>query len=229
MRQVAVIGLGKFGSTVARELTERGAHVIAVDENSERVEDIKEAVTYAVVVDSVDENALRAVGIQNVDVAVVCIGEDVEANLLTTLLLRKIGVKKIWARAISPLQQEILKTMEVDNIINLEEEMGSLVANSLISRSISKCIPLTPGHSIAEIPVPRKLVGRNIKELRLRESYRINVVAVKKKRPQINDHGERIFEECMEHVPVPDAPLEETDVLMVIGSDIDIERFSNSA
>ena len=229
MRQVAVIGLGKFGSTVARELTERGAHVIAVDENSERVEDIKEAVTYAVVVDSVDENALRAVGIQNVDVAVVCIGEDVEANLLTTLLLRKIGVKKIWARAIGPLQQEILKTMEVDNIINLEEEMGSLVANSLISRSISKCIPLTPGHSIAEIPVPRKLVGRNIKELRLRESYRINVVAVKKKRPQINDHGERIFEECMEHVPVPDAPLEETDVLMVIGSDIDIERFSNSA
>lgn len=227
MRQVAVIGLGKFGSTVAKELTERGAHVIAVDENTERVEEVKESVTYAVTVNSVDENALRAVGIQNVDIAVVCIGEDVEANLLTTLLLKKIGVKKIWARAISPLQQEILKAIKVDNIINLEEEMGDLVANSLISRSISKCIPLTPGHSIAEVPVPRAFVGRNIKSLKLRESYRINVVAVKKKKPRINEHGERIFEEYMEHVPEPEAPFEETDVLMIIGSDVDIERFSN--
>lgn len=226
MRQIAVIGLGKFGSTVARELTERGAHVIAVDENRERVENVKESVTYAVVVNSVEENALRAVGVQNVDVAVVCIGEDVEANLLTTLLLKKIGVKKIWARAISPLQLEILKTMEVDNIINLEEEMGELVANSLVSRSISKCIPLSPGHSIAEIGVPRKMVGKNIRDLKLRENFRINIVAIKKKRPQINEHGERIFEEYMEHVPAPDAPFEESDVLMVIGNDADIERFS---
>jgi trk system potassium uptake protein TrkA len=229
MRQVAVIGLGKFGSTVAKELTERGAHVIAVDENIERVENIKESVTYAVVVNSVDEQALRAVGIQNVDVAVVCIGENVEANLLTTLLMKKLGIKQIWARAISPLQQEILKTMEVNNIINLEEEMGSLVANSLISRSISKCIPLTPGHSIVEIQVPAKLVGKTIRDLKLRETFRINVVAIKKKRPEINKLGERTFEEYMEHVPMPDAPFEETDVLLIIGSDPDIERFSNSA
>jgi trk system potassium uptake protein TrkA len=229
MRQIAVIGLGKFGSTVAKELTDRGAHVIAVDENKERVESVKETVTFAVAVNSTDENALRAVGIQNMDVAVVCIGEDVEANLLTTLLLKKMGVKKIWARAISPLQLEILKTMEVDNIINLEEEMGSLVANSLISRSISKCIPLSPGHSIAEITVPKKLVGKNIRDLKVRETFRINVVAIKKKKPGVNDLGERIFEEYMVHVPMPDEPFEETDVLMIIGSDMDIERFSGNA
>lgn len=228
MRQVAVIGLGKFGSTVAKELTGRGAHVIAVDENAERVEALKESVTYAVVVNAIEENALRAVGIQNVDVAVVCIGEDVEANLLTTLLLKKMGIKKVWSRAISPLQQEILKSLEVDNIINLEEEMGILIANSLISRSISKSIPLTAGHSIVEIQVPRKMVGKNIRDLRLRESFRLNVVAIKKKRPQINKLGERIFEEYMEHVPAPDAPFEESDVLMIIGSDKDIERFSHS-
>lgn len=229
MRQVAVIGLGKFGSTVARELTERGAHVIAVDENKERVESIKESVTYAVVVNSTDESALRAVGIQNVDIAVVCVGEDVEANLLTTLLLKKIGVNKIWARAISPLQQEILKTMEVDNIINLEEEMGVLVANSLVSRSISKCIPITPGHSIAEVKVPKNLLGRNIRELRLRESFKLNIVAIKKKKPQINSLGERTFEDYMEHVPSPDDPLIETDILMVIGKDEDIEKFSSQS
>jgi trk system potassium uptake protein len=227
MRQIAVIGLGKFGSTVAKELTDRGAHVIAVDENKERVENIKESVTYAVVVNSTDENALRAIGIQNVDIAVVCIGEDVEANLLTTLLLKKIGIKKIWARAISPLQQEILKTLEVNNIINLEEEMGALVANSLISRSISKCIPLTPGQSIAELNVPNKLLGKSLREMKLRETFRLNIVAIKRKKPVINQLGEREFEEYMEHVPSPDSPLEDTDILMVIGSDADIERFSS--
>ncbi|MFH0828533.1 MAG: TrkA family potassium uptake protein [Candidatus Omnitrophota bacterium] len=229
MRQVAVIGLGKFGSTVAKELTERGAHVIAVDENKERVENIKELVTYAVVVNSTDENALRASGIQNVDIAVVCVGEDVEANLLTTLLLKKMGIKKIWARAISPLQQEILKIMEVDYIINLEEEMGISVANSLISRSLSKCIPVSPGCSIAEVTIPKSLQGKSIREMKLRESFKLNIVAVKKKKPQINNLGERIFEDYLEHVLAPDSPLKETDILLVIGSDADIERFSSQS
>ncbi|HMA64795.1 MAG TPA: NAD-binding protein, partial [Chitinispirillaceae bacterium] len=97
MRSIAVIGLGNFGSTVARELTERGARVIAIDENRERVEAIKESVAYAVTLNSTDKAALESVAIRDVDVAVVCIGEDVEANLLTTLLLKKLGVKKIWA------------------------------------------------------------------------------------------------------------------------------------
>jgi trk system potassium uptake protein len=229
MRQIAVIGLGRFGSTVAKELTDRGAHVIAVDENKERVEAVKESVTYAVAVNATDENALRAVGIQNVDIAVVCVGEDVEANLLTTLLLKKMGVKKVWARAISPLQQEILKSLEVDNIINLEEEMGELVANSLVSRSLSKCIPLTAGHSIAELNVPRNLLGKTLREIRLRETFQINLVAIKRKKPTINHLGEREFEEYMEHVPSPDAPLEKTDILLVLGSNADIERFSNQS
>ncbi len=227
MRQVAVIGLGKFGSTVAKELTERGAYVIAVDENKERVEDIKESVTYAVSLNSTDENALRAVGIQNMDIAVVCVGENVEANLLTTLLLKKIGVKKIWARAISPLQQEILKTMEVDYIINLEEEMGELVANSVISRAISKCIPVTPGYSIVEVKMPINLQGKTILEANFRHNFKLNIVAIKKKKPQVNSLGERIFEEQMEYVPAPEAVLEETDSLLVIGSNADIEKFSS--
>src|SRR3989304_3273057 len=97
MRQIAVIGLGKFGSTVARRLVEEGAQGIAIDENKEGVEALKDYVTYAAVANSTDEGALRALGVHNVDVAVVCVGEDVEANLLSTLLLRQMGVEKIWA------------------------------------------------------------------------------------------------------------------------------------
>ncbi|MDD5566143.1 MAG: TrkA family potassium uptake protein [Candidatus Omnitrophica bacterium] len=229
MRQIAVIGLGKFGGTVAKELTARGAQVIAIDEQKERVESLKESVTYAVAVNSTDENALRAIGIQNVDIAVICIGEDIEAALLTTLLLKKMGIKRIWTRAISPLQQEIFKTLQVDYIINLEEEMGKIIANSLTSSNVTRHIPLTSGCSIAEIKMHKSFVGKSLREINTRKRFNINIVAVKKKRPKINDLGERIFEEYVENVPSPDTPLEEDNVLLVVGTDKDIEKFAKAA
>ena len=164
-----------------------------------------------------DENALRSIEIQNVDVALVCIGEDIEANLLTTLLLKKLGIKKIWSRAISSLQQEILKTLEVDNIINLEEEMGKIVASSLVTPNIIKQIPLASGHSIAEIEVPKSFVDKTIRRISPRKKFNINIVAVKKKKPAINEFGDRIFEESINEVPSPDVPLEEEDILLIAG------------
>jgi trk system potassium uptake protein TrkA len=226
MRYVAVIGLGKFGSTVAKELTDRGAKVIAIDKDSDRVEALKDWVSFAVTLDSIEFAALKSVGIGDVDVAVVCIGEDVEANLLTTLLLKKMGVKKIWARAISPLQQEILRTLEVDEIMSLEEEMGKIVARSVVSTSITKHIPLSLGYSIAEVIAPKAFIGKSIRQINPREKFDINVVAIKKKVPQINDQGERVFEEALEVVPSPDAPIEEGDVLIVVGSDEKLNAFS---
>ncbi|MBN2058278.1 MAG: TrkA family potassium uptake protein [Candidatus Saganbacteria bacterium] len=226
MRQIAVIGLGNFGSTVAKELTGRGAQVIAIDEKKERIEAIKESVNYAVAADTTDEKALRAIGVQNVDVAVVCIGEDIEANLLTTILLKKIGVKKIWARAISPLQHEIIKTLAVDNIINLEEEMGHITANSLIAPNISKFISLMPGHSFMEIKVPKSFAGKSIKEISPRRKYSVNIVAVKKKKPQITGTGERTFEEYIEDVPASEEPLDAEDILLIVGKDENLEKFS---
>lgn len=228
MRQVAVIGLGKFGNTVAKELAQRGAKVIAIDKNKERIEELKDIVSYAVALDTIDKDALRSVGIQDVDIAVVCIGEDIEANLLTTLLLKKLGVRKVWSRAISSLQQEILKTLEVDEIINLEEEMGQIVARSLISTSITKHIPLSAGHSIAEIRIPQSFVGKTIREINPREKFNINIVAIKKMIPKINDQGERIFEELIEDVPSPHKPLEEEDVLFIVGTDQSIKKFSEN-
>jgi trk system potassium uptake protein len=226
MRYVAVIGLGNFGGTVARELTDRGAKVIAIDKNRERVEAIKESVSYAVALDSIEQSALRSVGIQDVDIAVVCIGDDIEANLLSTLLLKKIGVKKIWARAISPLQQEILKTLEVDEIVSLEEEMGRLVARSLVSPGIKKHIPLSRDHSLVEIAVPEGFVGKTLREANTREKYHINIAALKKRTPSIDGRGERIFSESIDVTPSPDTKLEEEDVLLVVGSEDNIRKFT---
>jgi trk system potassium uptake protein TrkA len=205
---------------------ELGAHVIAVDKEKDKVEALKESVTYAVSLNATDENALRAAAIHEVDVAVVCIGLDIEANLLITLLLKKIGVKKIWSRAISPLQQEILKALEVDSIINLEKEMGRLVARSLVMENVVKHVHLSPGYSVAEMKVPERFVGKTLRQTNLRKTYGVNVVAIKRQKPQITEAGERTFEEETENVPSPDRGLEEGDILVVVGGDNDIGRFS---
>jgi trk system potassium uptake protein TrkA len=226
MRQIAVIGLGNFGRNVALELVEQGAQVMAIDRDKERVEGIKDSVTYAVTLNATDENALISATIHNVDVAVVCIGVDIEANLLTTLLLKKIGVKKIWARAISPLQLEILKALQVDSIINLEQEMGRLVARSLMIENVVKHIHLSPGYSVAEIRTPAAVVGKTLRDTKLRRQYNINVVAVRKKQPKVTDEGERTFDEYTENVPSPDEPFAEDDVLVIVGNDKDIAAFS---
>jgi trk system potassium uptake protein len=227
MRNIAVIGLGKFGSSLARELSEKGVEVLAIDRNRESVEAVKDSVTHAATLSSTDEEALRAVGIQNVDVAVVCIGEDIEANLLTTILLKKMGVHRIWTRALSPLQQEIIKMLEIDNIINLEQEMGRIVASSLASTNITRHIPLAKGHSIVEVQVPEEFIGKTLRTLDARNQFGINIVAIKKMIPGINDQGERMMEEFIEDVPKPDDILEETDRLLVVGSDKNVEKFAN--
>lgn len=227
MRNIAVIGLGGFGSSVARELTEKGVEVLAIDRDREQVDAIKDSVTHAATLSSTDEEALRSVGIQNVDVAVICIGKDIEANLLTTILLKKMGVHRIWTRALSPLQQEMLKMLDVENVINLEEEMGAIVATSLASANITRHIPLAKGHSIVELQVPARFAGKTLRSLDPRNKFCINIVAIKKMVPGINDQGERITEEFIEDVPKPDDILEETDHLLIVGSDKNIERFSN--
>jgi len=227
MRTIAVIGLGGFGSSVARELTEKGIQVLAIDRDRALVDAIKDSVTHAAALDSTDEEALLAVDIQNVDVAVICIGKDIEANLLTTILLKKMGVHRIWTRALSPLQQEILKMLEVDNIINLEKEMGNIIATSLASSNITRYIPLSKGHSIVEVQVPEKFVGKTLRVLDPRNQFGINIVAVKKMVPGINNQGERILEEFIEDVPKPDDVLEETDHLLIVGSDKNVEKFAN--
>jgi trk system potassium uptake protein len=227
MRTIAVIGLGGFGSAVARALTDKGVEVLAIDRDRELVEAIKDSVAHAATLNATDEQALRAVGIQNVDVALVCIGKEIEANLLTTILLKKMEVHRIWTRVISPLQEEMLKMLEVENIINLEKEMGVNVAASLVSTNITRHIPLSKTHSIIEVQVPSEFVGKSLRAIDLRAKFNINIVAIKKMVPTITDQGERAVEERIEDVPQPDDILEESDRLLVVGSDRNVRKFAD--
>ncbi|MBU1694732.1 MAG: TrkA family potassium uptake protein [Verrucomicrobia bacterium] len=227
MRQIGIIGLGLFGRTLAKELADRGVQVLAMDRERNLVEEIKESVAHAVQLDATDEAALQAVGIKNMDVVVVCIGEDIEANLLTTILLKKLGIRRIWVRAISTLQGEILKAIEVDEVVNMEEEMGRITAAGLASARIARHIPLTRGHSIAEIEVPESFIGKAIRQIDPRNKFHVNIIAIKKPVPRITELGERLLDEEYEDVPSPDEPLEKGHKLLIAGSNEDIERFTS--
>ena len=223
-QQIAVIGLGAFGSALARRLTERGVEVIAVDVRKELVENIKEAVAVAVALDSTDERALRSLGIDQVDAAVISIGANVEANLLTAALLKGMGIRRILGRATSPVQERILRAVGIMRVINVEEEMGRMLADTLASPQIERILPLASGHSVAEVKVPPSFAGRTLQELALRKKHRINLVAIKRRVPEVDSDGQRGLKEIINDVPGADDVLEQGDVMVVVGSNEMIEK-----
>lgn len=179
-KQFIVIGLGRFGTSVAETLYSLGNDVLAVDSDEEVVQNISEKVTHAVQVDANDENSLRALGISNFDVAIISIGSDIQASILATLLIKEMGVKHIIAKANDSLHAKVLYKIGANRVIFPEKDMGVRVAHNLCSSSILDYIELSPDFSIAEIVTPKDWEGRNLRDLNLRASYGINVMAIKR-------------------------------------------------
>ena len=153
MRQFAVIGLGRFGFRVAEVLSGKGAQVIAIDKDNIVVEKIRDIVTEAVQLDSTDEEALRECRVEDVDVAVVSIGEHIESCILTTAILKNIGIKEIVSRAGTKLQAQILKEVGATRVIFPEEDMGLRVANSILAPGVLEYIDLGADYNLAEIEI----------------------------------------------------------------------------
>jgi len=228
MRQIGVIGLGRFGTAVARRLTEKGVEVTAMDANEESVEAIKDAVAVALVLDSTDERALESVGLAEMDVVIVCIGDNVEANLLTTMLLKKMGVRTIYSRSMDPLQARLLELAGVTRAIQLEDEMAVNIADSLVVTNIQKVVPLASGHAVAEVAAPAGFVGKTLQELAIPRRFNVNVAAIKRTVPAIDGNGKRTTKEVVNDVPQAEDVIEEDDVLVVIGRDDSIEQLSQA-
>ena len=138
MENIAVIGLGQFGTQIAISLTQKGFEVTAIDKSKDVIMNIKDMVSDSVIVDSTDEKDMRAINIDSVDKVIVAMGSNVQASLLTTALLQRMEIKKIYVRAINPLQESILKSMSIDYIINIEKEMGIQFSNSISTKNINK-------------------------------------------------------------------------------------------
>lgn len=226
MKQFAVIGLGTFGGRVARTLVAKGAEVIGIDSDPERIEAIKDDVTQALCFDATNEDALANSGVLDVDAIVVAMGERMEAAILATAVLHRLGAGLIIARAASELYAQILRDVGADRTVLIEEQMADQTAKTLIAPDVIEQITLSSGHSLVEMKARRDMIGKKLGELDIRRRYGVNVIAIKKKNPAVAETGESTFEIRTNDIPGPDDRLEQDDVLVVVGRDEDIERLS---
>ncbi|WP_233566648.1 potassium channel family protein [Cohnella endophytica] len=214
-KQFAIIGLGRFGSNVAKYLAELGYEVLAVDDNAQRVQDVAHYVTHAVIADSTDEEAMSALGIRNFDVVVVAIGQDIQSSILTTLILKDLGVPSIIVKAQNDLHGKVLNKIGADKVVFPERDMGLRVAHHLISPNILEHIELSVDYSIVEMKLPSSMVGKNLKQLDIRLKYNCNVLAVKR-------DGE------MNITPRADEPLIRDDVLVIVGKNDQLTKLEQA-
>jgi len=217
MAKFAVIGLGKFGMTVATTLFEYGAEVIAIDNDRKLTEEVKNRVTVAVTMDSTDEQSLREQKLFEMDAVILAIGNNIEVSILTSVLLKKIGVTTIHAKVDSKLHRRILEMIGVQNVVFPEEMVGVQLAHNILSSNVLQYYSLATGHSLAEIEIPLDYVGKSLQELALPTSKGVNVVAIKYNKLTVNEDGENKVERMINDMPGANDILEEDDTLVLIG------------
>jgi trk system potassium uptake protein len=210
-RTFAVIGLGRFGAAMAQTLTELGQEVIGVDSDEDRVRTMADRISQVVQLDAVDDRALRAAGIQDVDVAVISIGENIEASLLVVMQVKELGVEQIIAKAVTPLHGRILEKLGVSRVIFPEREMAIRIAHGLVVPNVTDYIELSRDFSIIELPAPAEWVGRSLKDLALRPRFGLTLIAIKRKPPT----GEG---EITNIAPTADDLIADGDTLALLGN-----------
>lgn len=213
----AVFGLGTFGFEVATTLAGEGATVIAIDHNSDKIEKIKNLIEQAILIDSTDEDALGKAPIENIDTAIIGMGDEIEASILTTALLKKYGVPNIIARAISDIHKKVLKQVGASQVINIEIEEGQRLAKELTNPEILDTMELGQNQMVASISVPEKFINKSLKDLDLRKKYKVNIISIKREKVEIDDVGNPISTEFTV-VPTPTTILKSNDVIVVAGS-----------
>jgi trk system potassium uptake protein TrkA len=215
-KKFGVIGLGRFGRSIARKLAAKGAEVMGMDVRQEKVDSVHKDITLAVRLDSTDKRALESQNVNDLDVVVIAIGASFDAMLLTVFLLQELGVKRIIARAQDETQKVILEKMGVTEILNPEEEVGNNMAELLLNPGALMCMQLPDDFEIMEVTAPRKVLGRSLSDIGLREKYNLNLVTLLRK----TDDAHHIM-------GIPDARtlVEKDDLIVLFGKNSDIDRF----
>ena len=210
MKSYIVIGLGRFGSALARQLGRLGAEVLAMDVRSDLVQQISGDITHAVVGDAQDKEVLRALGVRNFDCAVIAIGDDLAASVLTTMNLKELGVPYIVCKAHDETHRRVLEKLGVDRVVIPEQEQGERMARSLHSHNVLDYIELSEAYGILEVPAPKSWQGKTLKELNVRAKLGVNIIAVE------NGGTTNVS-------PAADYAICSGDVLVVIGENYALE------
>lgn len=213
-KQFVVIGLGSFGSSVAKTLYSLGNEVLAVDSDEAVVREIADSVTHAVQVDTSDEKSLKDLGISNLDVAVIGIGSDIQASIMATLIVKELGVKYIISKAHDERHAKLLYKIGADRVVFVERDMGVRVAHNIFASNILDYIELSPDYNIAEIVVPEEWYGKTLREIDVRANYGLSVIGIKK------DHDVNV-------APRADDRVGADDVIIAIGATKELSKFEN--
>ncbi len=226
-RLFAVIGLGRFGYSVAESLVYKGCEVLAVDREESKIQAISDIATYAVQCDVTDERTLKSVSTQNVEVAVVSIGENIEASILIVQTLIEMNIPSIIAKAVTNIHGKILSNLGVTEVIYPERDAAIRLAHRLASPKVLEYLELAPGYSIEEVAVPDRFAGMSLEETKIREDHNLNVIGIKK---QVNRmiKGKLKKEDAFNFTPAPNDRIEKGEVLVMIGQNHDFDRFSNA-
>lgn len=213
-KQYAVIGLGRFGSSIAQELIKLGYDVLGIDKSEHSVEAMNQVLTRAVIADATDEETLKSLGIRNFDCVIVAIGDDIQSSILTSLLLKELEVKIVVAKALSDLHGKVLKKLGVDRVVYPERDMGVRVAHQLISPNLLDYIEISKDYTIAELSVPKSMSGLSLKDLDIRVKYGCSVIAINKTN-------------SVTVAPMGTDILNENDIIVIIGTNQQIEEFEH--
>lgn len=212
-KQYIVIGLGRFGRSVARQLEVNGCMVLAIDKEEKSVNMVAEYVTRAMCLDVTDEDAVKELGFSNFDGAIIAIGQNLDAAIFATIWAKEQGVKLVIAKAYDETQGKILTKVGADEIVYPEREIGCHLAKNLAFGNFLDAVELTADYSIVEIPVLSDWIGKNLIELKLREKYHVNVIAVKRNRElEVNPSAEKKFLDG--------------DIMVVLGKDEILKKLS---
>lgn len=208
----AVIGLGRFGMAVVEELIKSDREVLVIDNNQDRITKVAKIATHAVVLDTSDESALKEVGIQSIDHVIVSIGKDIKNSILTTLILKELGVKKVTVKVQNDYHQKVVDRLGADETVQPEQEAGRRLAHQVLSENILEFYDLSDKHSFITLKATPKLIDMTVANLDLRDRFRLNLVAIKR-------NGDVI-------IPSPENVFQEGDQLLVVGENRDLQKFS---
>lgn len=211
-KQFAVIGLGRFGSSICKELYRMGHEVLIIDNKEERINEYTSYSTHAVIADATDEKMFQNLGIRNFDHVIVAIGDNIQSSILCTLLLKEIGVKNVWTKAQNDYHHKVLEKIGADRIIHPEKDMGIRIAQHLVSEKIIDYIELSEDYSIVELIATEKVCDKSLIDLDVRAKYGCTILAIKR--------GEEVNVS-----PFPQDLIYKNDILIVIGHKKDLKRF----
>ena len=210
MQSYIVIGLGRFGSSIARQLCQLGAEVLAVDTHEENVQRIANDVTHAVVADARDKDVLRALGVREVDCAIVSIGNNLASSVLSVMNLMELGVPYVVAKAHDESHRRVLEKLGVNRVVIPEQEHAQRLGRSLFSHNVLDYIELSQDYGILEVPAPKNWVGKSLKELNVRAKMGVNIIAVRS-------------ESKVNVSPSADYRIQDGDLMVVLGDNLALE------